>query len=96
LDMFVAILALNLVLSVFEAGVEAIEGIGVGFLAVFASRADARDERVIVEAFKSAVDVGEFVVDDGHEVAGTVAADADADFPVGLVFEDFGAGVVFG
>jgi hypothetical protein len=95
LDIFTTFVTFDLVAPFGETAMEAIEWKGEGGLAWFASTTDTGDEGVVVEAFKAVVDFGKLVVDEGEEVAGTVAADADLDFAVGLVFEDFGAGVVF-
>ena len=42
------------------------------------------------------VDVFKLAVDDGEEVAGSVAGDADVDFAFWVVFDDFGAGGAVG
>ena len=77
---------------------ETIESKGKRGIAGFAGGAVAGDEGVVgwffgvVVFVKVVVDVFKLAVDDGEEVAGSVAADSDVDFAFWVVFDDFGAG----
>lgn len=92
MDIFGAFITLNGRLASFDVGVDQFEGEAVGFFAGFTAAAIAGNAGVVVELIAEAVvDFGEFMVDDGEEVAGARATDANLDFVADLGFEDFGA-----